>query len=99
MWQLILWIINIQSYLTDPRNLANEMVIEMPIIDSLHPRPDFLPLAIPEDLAPRLIKFHGNPSVWWIGQMVKYLTRPQVHLTTDISVAHTKFKFSGPIVG
>lgn len=28
-------------------------VINLPIIDSLSPRPPFLPLAVPEDLAPR----------------------------------------------
>ncbi|XP_063427780.1 alpha-(1,6)-fucosyltransferase-like [Mytilus trossulus] len=84
---------------SDPKNLVNEMAIEMPIIDSLHPRPDFLPLAIPEDLAPRLTKLHGNPSVWWIGQIVKYLTRPQPHLQKDIESVNQRLKFSGPIVG
>ncbi|XP_052106129.1 alpha-(1,6)-fucosyltransferase-like [Mytilus californianus] len=84
---------------SDPRNLVNEMAIEMPIIDSLHPRPDFLPLAVPEDLAPRLTKLHGNPSVWWIGQIVKYLTRPQPHLQKDIASVNQRLKFSGPIVG
>lgn len=74
-------------------------MVEMPIIDSLHPRPDFLPLAIPEDLSPRLIKLHGNPSAWWIGQIVKYLTRPQPHLQKDINGTKNKLKFSGPIVG
>ena len=87
------------SSFPDPRNLVNEMAIEMPIIDSLHPRPDFLPLAIPEDLAPRLTKLHGNPSVWWIGQIVKYLTRPQPHLQKDIESVNQRLKFSGPIVG
>ena len=82
----------------DPKAIKNEMVIEMPIIDSLHPRPDFLPLAVPHDLAPRLKKLHGNPSVWWIGQMVKYLTRPQPHLQKDMEVSGEKLKFSGPIV-
>lgn len=84
---------------TDPKTLQNELVIEMPIIDSLHPRPDFLPLAVPEDLAPRLIKLHGNPSVWWIGQIVKYLIRPQPHLQKDIENTKERLKFSGPIVG
>jgi glycoprotein 6-alpha-L-fucosyltransferase len=36
-------------------------VITIPIIDSLNPRPNFLPLAIPADLAPRLMKLHNDP--------------------------------------
>ncbi|XP_057209705.1 alpha-(1,6)-fucosyltransferase isoform X2 [Triplophysa rosa] len=39
-------------------------VVELPIVDSLHPRPPYLPLAIPEDLAARLQRLHGDPSVW-----------------------------------
>uniref|UniRef100_A0A4W6EKY4 Alpha-(1,6)-fucosyltransferase n=1 Tax=Lates calcarifer TaxID=8187 RepID=A0A4W6EKY4_LATCA len=55
-------------------------VVELPIVDSLHPRPPYLPLAIPEDLAPRLQRLHGDPSVWWVSQFVKYLVRPQAWL-------------------
>ncbi|ROL43023.1 Alpha-(1,6)-fucosyltransferase [Anabarilius grahami] len=59
-------------------------VVELPIVDSLHPRPPYLPLAIPEDLAPRLQRLHGDPSVWWVSQFVKYLVRPQAWLEKEI---------------
>ena len=39
----------------------NIQVVSIPIIDSLNPRPPQLPLAIPSDLAPRLMKLHGDP--------------------------------------
>lgn len=71
----------------------------MPIVDSLHPRPPYLPLAIPKDLSQRLIRLHGDPSVWWIGQFVKYLTRPQEHLQEDIEKAKQSLGFKKPIVG
>lgn len=61
--------------------------MELPIVDSLHPRPQYLPLAIPEDLAPRLQRLHGDPSVWWVSQFVKYLVRPQAWLEKEIDPA------------
>ena len=74
-------------------------VIELPIVDSMHPRPDFMPLAIPEDLAPRLTRLHGDPPVWWIGQFVKYLMRPQATVKEDIERTKQKLQFKNPIVG
>ena len=74
-------------------------VIDLPIVDSLHPRPPYMPLAIPTDLAPRLTRFHGNPSVWWIGQFLKYLIRPQPELQHDLNVTGKKLGFQTPIVG
>jgi glycoprotein 6-alpha-L-fucosyltransferase len=73
--------------------------IQLPIVDSLHPRPDFMPLAIPADLAPRLNTFHGDAPVWWIGQMVKYLMRPNAQLQQDIEETSQRRNFQRPIVG
>lgn len=80
-------------------SIKNVQVVEMPIVDSLHPRPLALPLAIPEDLADRLIRLHGDPAVWWIGQFVTYLTRPQQHLAEDLAQTKSKLGFSNPVVG
>nr|CAH7753493.1 unnamed protein product [Callosobruchus chinensis] len=74
-------------------------VINLPIIDSLSPRSPFLPLAIPEDLAPRLVRLHGDPIVWWVGQILKYLLRPQEKTTVMVQEAMTKMGFKRPIVG
>ncbi|XP_059354153.1 alpha-(1,6)-fucosyltransferase-like [Carassius carassius] len=74
-------------------------VVELPIVDSLHPRPPYLPLAIPEDLAPRLQRLHGDPSVWWVSQFVKYLVRPQAWLEKEIQEACGKLGFKHPIIG
>ncbi|XP_033734608.1 alpha-(1,6)-fucosyltransferase-like [Pecten maximus] len=83
----------------DPDIIRDTQVVEMPIVDSLHPRPNYLPLAIPKDLSERLMRLHGDPAVWWIGQFVKYLTRPQPRLQTDMDNAKAKLGFSKPIVG
>uniref|UniRef100_A0A3B5AJZ9 Alpha-(1,6)-fucosyltransferase n=1 Tax=Stegastes partitus TaxID=144197 RepID=A0A3B5AJZ9_9TELE len=74
-------------------------VVELPIVDSLHPRPPYLPLAIPEDLAPRLQRLHGDPSVWWVSQFVKYLVRPQAWLEKEIQQSTAKLGFKHPIIG
>uniref|UniRef100_A0A671Q8T0 Alpha-(1,6)-fucosyltransferase n=1 Tax=Sinocyclocheilus anshuiensis TaxID=1608454 RepID=A0A671Q8T0_9TELE len=65
-------------------NDRDVQVIELPIVDSLHPRPPYLPLAIPEDLADRLQRLHGDPPVWWVSQFVKYLIRPQAWLLKEM---------------
>uniref|UniRef100_A0A0L8FPF9 GT23 domain-containing protein n=2 Tax=Octopus bimaculoides TaxID=37653 RepID=A0A0L8FPF9_OCTBM len=71
----------------------------MPIIDNVYPKPEFIPLAIPEDLAPRLLRLHGDPAVWWIGQFVRYLVRPQPALEKDINDTKKRLGFQNPIVG
>ncbi|KAK3094131.1 hypothetical protein FSP39_024491 [Pinctada imbricata] len=82
-----------------PDRIKDVQVVEMPIIDSLHPRPDYLPLSIPKDISERLIRVNGDPSSWWIGQFVQYLTRPQPHLQKDLDRAQKKLGFSNPCVG
>lgn len=74
-------------------------VIDLPIIDSLNPRPKYLPLAIPKDLAPRLTRLHGDPIVWWVGQFLKYLLRPQPDTETVLETGKIKMGFKKPIVG
>ena len=74
-------------------------VVDIPLIDNIHPRKDFMPMAIPEDLAERLIRLHGNPFVWFTGQLMKYLLRPQPWLTEYLEKKYQEFKFETPIVG
>ncbi|XP_052832335.1 alpha-(1,6)-fucosyltransferase [Octopus bimaculoides] len=82
-----------------PETLTEVQVVEMPIIDNVYPKPEFIPLAIPEDLAPRLLRLHGDPAVWWIGQFVRYLVRPQPALEKDINDTKKRLGFQNPIVG
>lgn len=80
-------------------NLDTARVVQLPIVDSLHPRPDFMPQAFPKDLAPRLAAVHGDPGVWWLGQLIKYLIRPNEFLMEEIVATATKLEFKKPIVG
>jgi glycoprotein 6-alpha-L-fucosyltransferase len=74
-------------------------VMTVPIIDSLNPRPSFLPLAIPADLAPRLMRIHGDPIAWWIGQLLKFILKPQPETAAMLENGKNKLGFKRPIVG
>ncbi|KAJ1522729.1 hypothetical protein ONE63_001889 [Megalurothrips usitatus] len=75
-------------------------VLTLPIIDSLlPPRSQFLPPAVPADLAPRLARIHGQPLAWWVGQFLKYLLRPQPAINELLQSTEKKLGFKGPIVG
>lgn len=78
---------------------SNVQVISLPIVDSLSPRPPYLPLTIPKDLAPKIIRIHGDPIVWWIGQFLKYLLRPQLNTSKMLDEYKEKLGFKNPIVG
>ena len=56
-------------------------IVELPIVDSVNPRPPFLPQAVPADLVERISRLHGDPIVWWVSQFLLYMLRPQPHLT------------------
>lgn len=77
----------------------NTQVVQLPIVDSIAPRPPYLPLSIPKDLAPRISRLHGNPFVWWVGQFFKFLLRPQLSTKTMLDSAAEKLGFKKPIVG
>lgn len=77
----------------------NTQVLELPTIHILDPPPKQLPLAIPEDLAPRLKRLHGDPFVWWAGQFVKYVVRFQPETQAIIESNTRKVSFQRPIVG
>jgi glycoprotein 6-alpha-L-fucosyltransferase len=58
-----------------------------------------MPTAIPEDISQRLIRLHGNPFVWFTGQLMKYLLRPQTWLIEFLENKYQSIKFETPIVG
>ena len=75
-------------------------VLALPIIDTINPRPPFLPQAIPVSIASRIARLHGHPFVWFLGQILLYLVRPQPSLTADIKQTKKRLGFYGrPIVG
>lgn len=78
--------------------LASESDIIVELRDDLKNSP-FNPHAVPEDLAPRIRRLHGEPLAWWVGQMVKYLIRPQKTITQKLKKIKRDTHFVHPIVG
>ncbi|XP_043204524.1 alpha-(1,6)-fucosyltransferase-like [Amphibalanus amphitrite] len=78
---------------------ADTQVLTLPIIDVVSPRPPYLPLAVPADLADRLARLHGDPSVWFTAQFVRYLMRPQQHLQNDLDAFVKRVQLRNPCVG
>lgn len=79
--------------------LEDTQIVDLPIIDNVRPRPQYIPLAIPKDLSERIQRLHGNPVVWWISQFVKYLLRPQDAMQDLLEKVEEKLGFKHPVVG
>ena len=62
-------------------------------------KPEFLPPAIPKDLADRIIRLHGDPVVWWIGQFLKYILRPRKSTTRYLRNIEKQRNDQLPMVG
>jgi len=77
----------------------DSQVVEIPIVDSINPRPKYLPPAIPEDIADRLIRLHGNPIVWWVSEFLRYMLRPQEKTAELLNAAENERDKSIPMVG
>ncbi|XP_034945504.1 alpha-(1,6)-fucosyltransferase isoform X2 [Chelonus insularis] len=77
----------------------SKQVVSLPIVDNVYPKPQFQPPGVPADLAPRIQKLHGHPIVWWVGQVLKFLMRPQDNMNRVINYSKEKLGFEKPIVG
>eukprot|EP00096_Caligus_rogercresseyi_P003003 TRINITY_DN1549_c0_g1_i1.p1 TRINITY_DN1549_c0_g1~~TRINITY_DN1549_c0_g1_i1.p1 ORF type:complete len:579 (+),score=159.11 TRINITY_DN1549_c0_g1_i1:458-2194(+) len=62
-----------------PGNEAT-IIVDIPIVDSVNPRPKHLPPSIPKSISSRIIRLHGDPIVWWISEVLRYILRPQPDL-------------------
>jgi glycoprotein 6-alpha-L-fucosyltransferase len=74
-------------------------VIRMPIIDVIADKPNFLPLSVPKQYLDDLRRFHGDPFIWWAGQVLQYLMRFNKDFETQISDVRRKIGFNTPCVG
>ena len=77
----------------------NALEVNAPFVEMLSPRPPQMPMAFPKDMSEKLLAFHGNPFVWWAGQVFKYLLRPNKQLTEFINLKRTELGFKKPVVG
>ena len=73
--------------------------VKVPFVEMLYHRPPQMPMAFPKDLSEKLLAFHGNPFIWWAGQIFRYLLRPNKELTEYINLKRNELGFKRPIVG
>ena len=82
-----------------PEDIAEAEFIYVPPYAIRNPAADYLPLAVPEDIAHKMIRLHGSPFVWWYGQLLRYVLRPNPTLTEIYRKAEAILDFASPIVG
>lgn len=58
-----------------------------------------MPQAIPKEFADKLFAFHGHPFVWFAGQFLSYLMRPNEELKTFIAEKKKSLGIQKPFVG
>ena len=85
-------------HLTATTNINHEQIVELPFRQSHSENFKIFPRAIPDDVADRLLHFHGNPPVWWVGQFTKYAMRPNKVILQFLKERQT-VNFTTPIVG
>ena len=82
-----------------PEVIAEAEIVSVPPYSIDNPAPDYLPWAVPEDIAHKMIRLHGIPFVWWYGQLLIYVLRPNPTLTEIYRKAEAVLDFASPIVG
>ncbi|KAJ8687903.1 hypothetical protein QAD02_023698 [Eretmocerus hayati] len=90
---------NGEPYASWPSVDDSKQVVLLPIVDSVYPKPIYQPPSVPADLAHRLEKVHGYPLVWWVGQVIRYLMRPNDETRLLLENKKRKMNFNSPIVG
>ncbi|KER25022.1 hypothetical protein T265_07419 [Opisthorchis viverrini] len=74
----------------DKNTINSPRIVECPYIGHLA-NLNWLPPAVPADLAPNLTRLHAAPSVWFIGQLITYLMRPAPQFARILN--HTLISF------
>ncbi len=88
----------LQIFKQDDRPLV-EKSIRMPIIDVIGKRPRYFPLSIPNEYEADLVKFHGDPFIWWAGQILFYLMRFNEQFQQVVEKKSTQLSFKNSCVG
>lgn len=74
-------------------------VVSFPDTDKPKPRPNYFPRSVPRDFGQRLVKVHGDPFAWWMGQFFKYAMRMTEGFQEYVEKLGARLGFESPIVG
>lgn len=76
-----------------------EKAIRMPIIDVIGVKPKYFPLSIPSEFSDELLKFHGDPFIWWAGNILSYLMRFNEEFSQTVRAKSKQLGFQNLCVG
>lgn len=62
-------------------------------------KPEWMPRAIPANIASRLIRLHGNPLAWWVGQIAQYVFRFTPEMINLVILHSNSIQYQKPIIG
>ena len=65
----------------------------------MSPKPIYLPQSVPREFADRIFAFHEKPFVWFAGQFLSYLMRPNNEVKEFISNKKKSLGITKPYVG
>ena len=71
----------------------NDLIVEIPQAN-IRKRPTSVE-KVPDLLREQVEVFHGKPSVWWLGQFIRFLWNPNQGVRKEFE----KIKMKHPIVG
>nr|XP_027206791.1 alpha-(1,6)-fucosyltransferase-like isoform X2 [Penaeus vannamei]XP_027206792.1 alpha-(1,6)-fucosyltransferase-like isoform X2 [Penaeus vannamei] len=74
-------------------------VVQFPAWDRPNPRPNYFPKSIPKDISERLVRLHGDPFAWWMGQFFKYAMRTNKDFQDYIDNQAREMGYESPVVG
>ncbi|XP_042873684.1 alpha-(1,6)-fucosyltransferase-like isoform X2 [Penaeus japonicus] len=77
----------------------DSLVVAFPGRDRPNPRPSYLPKSIPKDISERLMRLHGDPFAWWMGQFFKYAMRMNKDFQKYTDDLAREMGYESPIVG
>ncbi|ROT63707.1 Alpha-(1,6)-fucosyltransferase [Penaeus vannamei] len=82
-----------------PPGTNDTHVVSFPDSDKPKPRPNYFPRSVPRDFGQRLVKVHGDPFAWWMGQFFKYAMRMTEGFQEYVEKLGARLGFESPIVG
>ncbi|ROT71727.1 hypothetical protein C7M84_009938 [Penaeus vannamei] len=82
-----------------PPGKKDSLVVRFPSMDRPNPRPNYFPKSIPKDISERLVRLHGDPFAWWMGQFFKYAMRMNKDFQDYIDNQAREMGYESPIVG
>lgn len=77
----------------------DSLVVHFPDWDRPNPRPKYFPKSIPKDISERLMRLHGDPFAWWMGQFFKYAMRMNQEFQTYTDNLAREMGYESPVVG